>query len=511
MGLGGIDLNDFVKSYYETAKSINTFVSNAVGIEAHWMRSIPHEKSEDVIFHEYTLYDVDCPKVVKVVTTNSGYNPGNFQVDIFGINYEQPFEIEIDKTTWESVYGTDVLPQKGDIVYIEMLNCLYEVSTSTIIYGFAERETGFKVQLVKYNPKASRRESIEVQETIDDLTVGVDELFGKKISEEVSDIVDDEQTSQYISTLDNNVDPYKDTPLDNIMIGDVGTENNVSSRSYYVMSNMTQSIIYKTGDTISKSNQDYNRFFSCLFNIQDVDTYSDAGKLEQQEQKNTFLLRDMEFSNMNEGDQIVLSRGNMMHLNGYVSKKVEVNGSARYMITLNNVEYRAAVKKMTNFWQGAMKIKKCHVRPLLLGRNEGECNFNISLIGNKSIYLKFGSVQKEIHLLKDIPYNQWVGIAINLGPASDVFVYIENNEGNWSLNEHFVVGDMSNDFNVGKFYITESDLLLSNIRLYKTSYQVPSYQAEKDISTQFIKNDSKAIINDSATVENPSPYITQQR
>ena len=512
MGILGIDLNELVSSYYDTAKEINTMVSDAVGMKASWMRSVPHEKSEDVIFHEYTLLDVECPREVKVVTTNSGYNPGNFSIDLFGVSYEAPLEIEIDKTTWEGVYGTDVMPQKGDIVYIEMVNCLYEVSTSTIIYGFAERETGYKVQLVKYNPRASRRENEAVRETIDDLTVGVDKLFNEAISDEVADIVAEPQTSQYVSTEPQKADKFKEEDLDCVVMGEVSTYNNVIAHSYYDLSGMDQSIIYKNGDKVSREDRDYNRLFTCWLNIQDVDTFFDAGKLVQQSEKNTFLLSDYNVSDsMKAGDKIAMTRGNFLHLNGYVSKIVEVNGQKRYMVTLNNAEYRAASKKLTNFWSGSMKVKKCNVKPLLLGRTQGACVFDISLIGSKSVYIKFGSKQKEVELNKDIPYNQWVGFACNIGPSSDLFVFAEGNDGNISVSDHVVIGDLSNDFEVDKFYINKSNLFLTNIRLYKTASQVPSSTIEKDLCTQIVKNDSRAIVNDSAVVPNQSPYISQQR
>ena len=512
MALGGIDINKTILSFYETAKSLNTMVSDAVGIDAMWMRSIPHEKSEDVVFHEYTLLDVDCPKKVRVVTTNSGYNPGNFNIDLFGINYEAPFEVEIDRTTWMGVYGEDVMPQKGDIVYIELLNCLYEVATSTIIYGFVERETGYKVQLVKYNPKANRRENESVRETIDDLTVGVDKLFGEDISNEIADIVDDPQTSQMVNADPMSKDEYKQEDLGCIVIGDVSTYNNVVARSYYDLSSMDQSIIYKNGDHVSTSDRDYNRLFTCWINIQDVDAFADAGNLTQQSEKNVFLLNDFDYTDsIKKGDKVELIRGSFLHLNGYVSKIVEVVGKKRYLVTLNNAEYRAAAKKMTNFWNGKMKIKKCNVKPLLMGRTQGDCNFNISLIGNKAAYIKFGSKEKEVILNKEIPFNQWVGFACNLGPSSDVFVFAEDQSKNISVADHVIVGDLANDFEVGKFYITQSNLYLTNIRYYKTASQVPSSTIEKDLSTILVKNDSKTIVNDSAIVPNQSPYISQQR
>jgi len=38
-----------------------------------WSRLLPQENGEDVIVQEYTLHSYDCPKTLKVVTTNTSY------------------------------------------------------------------------------------------------------------------------------------------------------------------------------------------------------------------------------------------------------------------------------------------------------------------------------------------------------------------------------------------------------------------------------------------------------
>ena len=65
--------------------------------------------------------------MIKVLTSNADYNPGNFTVDLFGVNYEAPLEINIPISTWNEVFGANTMPQEGDVIYIKIMHNLFEV------------------------------------------------------------------------------------------------------------------------------------------------------------------------------------------------------------------------------------------------------------------------------------------------------------------------------------------------------------------------------------------------
>ena len=97
--------------------------------------------------------------MIKVLTSNADYNPGNFTVDLFGVNYEAPLEINIPISNWNEVFGANTMPQEGDVIYIKIMHKLFEVRSSQIIYQIASMPVYFKCQLAKYNQKASRKET----------------------------------------------------------------------------------------------------------------------------------------------------------------------------------------------------------------------------------------------------------------------------------------------------------------------------------------------------------------
>ena len=113
-----ININQMMTTVYNTIMSLQQSATDLVGLDTLWCRALPHKNSEDVVIQEYTLYNVDCPKAIRVISNTQDYNPGQLMVDMYGLNYEQPLEISIDLNTWKKVFGENTMPQRKDIVYI---------------------------------------------------------------------------------------------------------------------------------------------------------------------------------------------------------------------------------------------------------------------------------------------------------------------------------------------------------------------------------------------------------
>ena len=180
----GIDINEIIKSAYETVKEIQQSATETVGTDCLWARATPVINSEDVVLQEYTLTQVglECPKIVKVIVSNPDYNPGEYTIDLYGLNYVQPLEINITIQEWQNMFGNNTMPQKGDIVYVQIYHKLFEVQSSELIYTIAALPTYYKVILSKYSPNASRKETQEFRDSVEELTTSQEELFGDTIS-----------------------------------------------------------------------------------------------------------------------------------------------------------------------------------------------------------------------------------------------------------------------------------------------------------------------------------------
>lgn len=266
-----IDFNKMAASIYEMMMKLQQSATKLIGLDALWCRAIPQENSEDIIVQEYTLSNVDCPKQIRVVLDKTDYQPGNYNVELWGVNYENPLDVSIDIKTWEALYGKNTMPQKGDIAFIQMLHRPYEVASATVIYGVGEMPTSFKCTLRKYQRTASRRESEEFQIQIDTLSNDQERMFGDDISKEVADSVMAAEKHGNISTY---VDPLKDCDLTSIITEHItGTKGNIVSDAHYSFKNADRNITYSIKDSVDVMKK--HIIFSAWFRIKEntVNTY----------------------------------------------------------------------------------------------------------------------------------------------------------------------------------------------------------------------------------------------
>lgn len=507
-----MDLNAVAQSLYNVMKQLNNVATSVVGLDCLWMRCVPYENSEDVIIQEYTLLNVDCPKAIKVTTTNSGYNPGNFQIDMFGLNYEAPLEINIDIDTWQSVYGNDLMPQKDDIVYIKMLNKLYEVQSATIIYGIAEKPTGYKCQLVKYNPKQSRKESEDLQETIKDMTVSQQDLFGEHISNEVADIVDPVEFGLHNTTIK---DPFKSFDIDAIKEGDIIINSNIIANSYYSFINSSVDVVYN-------ANAEYDNsmfwIYSCVFRLNE----NEQGAFDNVEielyNKNQdswlFVLRT--YATLEVGQNISLKRGKSMSINAKVASHIK----DYYLIEISVADCLRNNKKLKD-WYTKKGWRISEVNPtfnLLTGKNDKDKVILSFDVNNNQCLVSLNSYNYTLQIPnKIVDVTKWCYLNICFGGSQMIFniksskSILENNIV-WNDDYYKQAINISsiNDLNVNEFSIDNANknIDLCNIRLYETETPISEKQLELDSNSQNVRNASKTIIVDMPNIHNKMNYIS---
>jgi len=118
------DINSMLSAAQEYSV-LNNALNKLIGYEVVWFRAVPQQRSQDVIFQEYTLSNVeDTPLCIKVVLPNGDFPDSKYNYDLMGLEYEVPLEVHIDKGYWEEMVGYGTAPQKKDIVYFAMPICL---------------------------------------------------------------------------------------------------------------------------------------------------------------------------------------------------------------------------------------------------------------------------------------------------------------------------------------------------------------------------------------------------
>lgn len=502
----GFNLNDIV-NYINTIKDINSTIADTVGIDLLYFRAIPHENSESVIFHEYTLLDVDCQKSIKGVVKNPDYGNG-IEVDLFGVKYDAPLQVQFDLKSWNSVFGDNVMPQKDDIVYVPVLNRLFEVATSSPIYTFINQQTAWQVDMVKYNPKASRAENQSLLDTLQETTTSEAILFGEEISNQIADITDITEFSPY-NSVSKEGDWFKEVSDRSCIIdSEIKINGFLISNGYYNMDLddiEKPSVIYKnSSDSISPDSKRPNRFFSVWFRPH----YNNSKQHDLKEfklylkLKGTSQFKAICSGNYSIGQQVLVSKGSILRIPGTILNK---DFKGNYLIETSTRDILAANKKISN-WQSSegLKIESTGGDIDLINGYQG---FKISMIGFKTLKIQVGSFEKHIGLQKSLG-NDWYGLGFNIGPQSVAKIFNSKGE----LIENLDFGKIIESINIEYYYLNSSPVDLSNIRLYEFESPVlDDNTIKEDLFRTFTTNANNAIIADKAEIPNYMEYLGKVR
>lgn len=148
---------------------------------------------------------------------------------------------------------------------------------------------------------------------------------------------------------------------------------------------------------------------------------------------------------------------------------------------------------------------------LLSGLND----FEISLINRAYVYVKIGDLERTIVLEHGIEESDpWYAFAIVLHSDSiNVRVYL-NKEGKLeeisNTLENLKEGTLTTH-TIDRFYVTPSDVYMSNIRLYENTMPYSKEEITLDLSAYYVRNNSKALVNDSVQPEMYGIYYGVQR
>ena len=509
----GNDINKIIASAYSTLMEIQNAATATVGTGCLWARAVPVINSEDVVLQEYTLTNVglDCPKPLQVIVSNPEYNPGNYTIDLFGLNYEQPLEISIDIQEWYKHFEKGTQPQKDDIVYVQIYHKLFEVKTSQLIYSMAAMPTYFKCSLSKYNPTASRKESEELRESIEDLTVTQQELFGDNISQEVADNNNTVETGYNTTTY---VDPLKEFDIDSITVLQIlGSENKLITNAFYDFTNAQRNIKYHT-DLIYETNAERNHLIYSFWCKQNDNNIENANikhfKLFSKDNQNWYFTINTPMK-LNIGDNITITRGNLLKVNGTV---VDLPCQDGYGIAIKSSDMIKTSRKLTKWYEMTSVLRLYKINPIkfLSGYDSNDkLIINLEYKTNEISFI-LNNVIKKIDISLDL--TDWHYILFDISPTNiRTIIYrlrkIELNKLYDQLVLDETINIELNNFNVDYFTIENmgNDFQICNIRLYENEYEIGDIY-KQDMYSPITRNSSKLILVDTPNVPNKDMFIS---
>lgn len=122
------------------------------GIPVYYIRINPQKDSADFTFKEYTLHKIDTIKQIKLIIPDGTMPSSNPKLSELDFEWEIDWETEISKSQFAKAFGDDAYPKQGDMIYIPMMNRMWEVNSAydEKNEGIMWRSTTWKVFLVKY-------------------------------------------------------------------------------------------------------------------------------------------------------------------------------------------------------------------------------------------------------------------------------------------------------------------------------------------------------------------------
>ncbi len=197
---GAAFLNNFYFNPYavnlavELQRKLSYNVNLIFGHKAAYIRVTPQMRSLDVILKEYGIYESSKDyKCIKLLVPNNQFPDSKLNFNPFNIDYEEPFEVHIDKRYFESFYGKGIGPQKRDIIYLPIANRLFEVASSTQHRDMMYKDLYYKVSLIKYADKANVLKDESIMNELDELSNSTAELFDNKLDQELKKITNEQQ------------------------------------------------------------------------------------------------------------------------------------------------------------------------------------------------------------------------------------------------------------------------------------------------------------------------------
>lgn len=520
--------------------AINSVINKMFGYDFKWFRAVPQQRSKDVIFQEYTLYNVEeCPLDIKAVIPEGRMPDSKYNYDLMGLEYEIPVEIHIDKKYWESIAGFGSGPQKKDIVYFPMANKLYEVESSYLFRGFMEQETTWKVNLGKYQPKASRREREALQETIDQYTVSTEEIFGEAIDENIEKLVDDTQFSPYNGTSE---DLYKSFDVSlNTINNEINMYGTVVSESYYNLhdASLSNAITYNLSDlvtttnnraitawfmprTISADHKEYN--ISSITATSSVDPslcYSYDASLYAVANYTIKISTPSLLTEIQTDDYITISRPGALNLYAKVVA-VQNTPSLQFHCLINSFVLQD-ITSIKSDWYNLSGYKLTVKNPISIldGINShGKHVLSANVFANQYVAINYGDSYPDedayvIRMTDKLEDDKWYGIVVNIGNIWKQYnVYI------WEKHDTDSAAKLQNVYYetlrltpeqipVAEYSINKSPAYLTNIRLFNET--IEEERQANELLSYFSQDGDKLIFSDNADPRLRIPFITKQR
>lgn len=255
-------------------KQLVNIASDIFGHEVQYFRTEPDLRTSDVILMEYSLHNVVAQDTLKILVPDNEFPSEANTYDIFGIEYAE-FEIHITAAEFEKIFGSGKKPRNKDYMFIPIINRMYEINSLSIADEFNKTKSYWRIKLVKYQERTSVSKN-EFEIATDNLTTGIEEIFGEQIATEYEK---NTKPDQYQTVSTSYKDGIREFISKDLQIIDFDLKNRwtVVSKNYYDLTSVPIGNNVLQYDTISKvtptQNAAFTGWFKPQFNSTSTDEY----------------------------------------------------------------------------------------------------------------------------------------------------------------------------------------------------------------------------------------------
>jgi hypothetical protein len=525
------------------AKELSLQTNKIFGHEVIYFKTEPDRDSADFIFKEWTLFKTTERKCIKIMVPNNTFPDNKPTFGEFGVDFEVPFEIHIDHTYFQMMFGKGSSPRKRDYLFFPLINRMYEIQGSYLFRGFMMEPIYWKIQLTKFHPNIDMLMKAQDRTFLDNLIVSSDQLFGEEAEVQKKDALNKQQ----FTTISNRFDEVRNSLHPDIKskIQDITFNYSPLIEYYYDMSGITPVITsYTLGETGQKTDQ-LLLTNSSPYELRAYET-SDIFKDWQADKLHT---GDVNIAGGQERARIKIigptqsntSRGFYLQLEGY--KTIALNPAERRDIletSANVVQIKQADLAVVYKLAASTETLPNMTFSALVNFNRGESDViffkgyddyqqlgliirghiqEISSVPNLTLYIKINSDQYAFQV-GPIAYSKWYSLIV---PISSQFGQLEVNlydllQDPASIKNFNGISKIySQTANPGNFQFATTALWclpsanysVANVRVFNT--MVKSEDHEFIVSQLFIRDESMLAIIDNARPRLNVPFIAINR
>ena len=500
-----------VSSLQKVYSDILVGVNSMLGTPVKYFRAVPDERSEDVIFKEWSLYGVDSCKDLKIMVPNNEFPSSMPLYNPWGIDFEQPFEVDIITEAFSSVYGKENGPGKRDIIYIPIQNIVYDVISTYPFKDLMLQSTYWKVSLKKHSDSSNRYMDETTEQFIDELTKSSDEIFGEKVNDDTLDLIKPQQYSRTIGTSKN--DPTRLSANKDLLVKQISIDNNgtiVAEYAYDLSSIFSDTqrydaIIYKPN---VKFEEDEDLSFACWFKHNEptfINPESKVTNITPVLASQSYEV-DIQLNNYTVGDSVEVFRPGNLSFFGQIT--AIDNLKITVIIPVVVEEYLGKINANW-FRKPGYRMKKGFSNNYIDGYDETtKTGWKLDSILNRFFML---TLNNDVHtfILNTQLDTEWYGIFLNM---SNTFRQVELNI--WKIEENNdvagektsqlenVYSNVINNIEPEDRSTTKKYELVASSQ-YETNVRIFNSTAEEDKQTNIlnqniVKDSSLAIIIDNA-------------